>query len=149
MSTFIQIPNRINQLMKRSKLNEIFIYAAIRSQIKDNTYKAAYPQEQLAELIHKDERTIRNYIKELEDLSLIKNTEKQFGKGEYAHNVYQFDYLKDDYFILSPDFITVNRISSKLKGLMMLIKTYCINGTNYLQFTSKAKLSELLHIGKN
>ena len=135
--------------MKRSKLNKIFIYAAIRSQIKDQTNKAAYPQEQLAELIQKDERTIRNYIKELEDSSLIMNTEKRFGTGEYAHNVYQFDYLKNDYFILSPDIITENRISPKLKGLMMLIKTYCINGTNYLRFTSKAKLSELLHIGKN
>lgn len=34
MSTFIQIPNRINQLTKQSKLEEIFVYAAIRSQIK-------------------------------------------------------------------------------------------------------------------
>ena len=34
MSTFIQIPNRINQLTKKSKLEEIFVYAAIRSQIK-------------------------------------------------------------------------------------------------------------------
>ena len=36
MSTFIQIPNRINQLTSKSKLDEIFTYAAIRSQIKDN-----------------------------------------------------------------------------------------------------------------
>lgn len=35
MSPFIQIPNRINQLTKKSKLEEIFTYAAIRSQIKD------------------------------------------------------------------------------------------------------------------
>ena len=34
MSRFIQIPNRINQLTKQSKLEEIFVYAAIRSQIK-------------------------------------------------------------------------------------------------------------------
>ena len=40
MSTFIQIPNRINQLTSKSKLEEIFTYAAIRSQIKDNSCKA-------------------------------------------------------------------------------------------------------------
>ena len=36
MSTFIQIPNRINQLTSKSKLEEIFTYAVIRSQIKDS-----------------------------------------------------------------------------------------------------------------
>ena len=34
MSTFIQIPNRIKELTNKSKLDEIFTYAAIRSQIK-------------------------------------------------------------------------------------------------------------------
>jgi hypothetical protein len=43
MSTFIQIPNRINQLTKKSKLEEIFTYAAIRSQIKGSDLLAAFP----------------------------------------------------------------------------------------------------------
>ena len=34
MSPFIQIPNRIKELTNKSKLDEIFTYAAIRSQIK-------------------------------------------------------------------------------------------------------------------
>lgn len=149
MSTFIQIPNRINQLTKKSKLEEIFTYAAIRSQIKDDSYKASLPQSQLAELIGVNERTIRNYIDTIEKSGLIKGTTKKHGTGEYAHNVYQFDYLNNEYFIINPDLIKEESISSKLKGLLMLIKSYCFKGTNYLQFNSKIHLSEILHIGKN
>ena len=137
MSTFIQIPNRINQLTKRSKLEEIFTYAAIRSQIKDNSYKAIMLKIQLAELIGVNERTIYNYTDTLEKSGLILDITKQHGTGEYSHNVYQLDYLKEEYFIMNPDLIHEESISPKLKGLLMLIKSNCIKGTNYLQFNSK------------
>ena len=137
MSTFIQIPNRINQLPKRSKLEEIFTYAAIRSQIKDNSYKAIMLKDELAELIGVNVRTIYNHVDMLEKSGLILDITKQHGTGEYSHNVYQFDYLKDEYFIMNPDLIHEESISAKLKGLLMLIKANCIKGTNYLQFNSK------------
>ena len=137
MSTFIQIPNRINQLTKRSKLEEIFTYAAIRNQIKDSSYKAIMLKIQLAELIGVNERTIYNYTDTLEKSGLILDITKKHGTGEYAHNVYQLDYLKEEYFIMNPSLITEESISAKLKGLLMLIKTNCFKGTNYLQFNSK------------
>ena len=137
MSTFIQIPNRINQLPKRSKLEEIFTYAAIRSQIKNESYKAIILKDELAELIGVNVRTIYNHVDILEKSGLILDITKQHGTGEYSHNVYQFDYLKDEYFIMNPDLIHEESISAKLKGLLMLIKTNCIKGTNYLQFNSK------------
>ena len=137
MSTFIQIPNRINQLPKRSKLEEIFTYAAIRSQIKNESYKAIMLKDELAELIGVDVRTIYNHVDILEKSGLILDITKQHGTGEYSHNVYQFDYLKDEYFIMNPDLIHEESISAKLKGLLMLIKANCIKGTNYLQFNSK------------
>ena len=137
MSTFIQIPNRINQLTKRSKLEEIFTYAAIRSQIKDNSYKAIMLKNQLAELAGVNERTIYNHIVTLEKSGLILDITKKHGTGEYAHNVYQLDYLKEEYFIMNPNLITEESISTKLKGLLMLIKSNCIKGPNYLQFNSK------------
>ena len=149
MSTFIQIPNRINQLTKNSKLNEIFIYAAIRSQIKDNSYTAAYPQEQLAALVNETDRTIRTYIETLEASGLIIDITKEYGIGEYAHNVYHFDYLDKEYFAISPDFIKNETISSKLKGFLLLIKTHCVKGTNYIPFNSQAELASILNIGKN
>ena len=137
MSTFIQIPNRINQLPKRSKLEEIFTYAAIRSQIKNESYKAIMLKDELAELIGVNVRTIYNHVDILEKSGLILDITKQHGTGEYSHNVYQFDYLKEEYFIMNPDLIHEDSISAKLKGLLMLIKANCIKGTNYLQFNSK------------
>ena len=137
MSTFIQIPNRIIQLPKRSKLEEIFTYAAIRSQIKNESYKAIMLKDELAELIGVNVRTIYNHVDILEKSGLILDITKQHGTGEYSHNVYQFDYLKDEYFIMNPDLIHEESISAKLKGLLMLIKANCIKGTNYLQFNSK------------
>jgi DNA-binding transcriptional ArsR family regulator len=137
MSIFIQIPNRINQLPKRSKLEEIFTYAAIRSQIKNESYKAIMLKDELAELIGVNVRTIYNHVDILEKSGLILDITKQHGTGEYSHNVYQFDYLKDEYFIMNPDLIHEESISAKLKGLLMLIKANCIKGTNYLQFNSK------------
>ena len=137
MSTFIQIPNKINQLTSKSKLEEIFTYAAIRSQIKDSNLEAAYPQNQLAELVGVHERTIRNYIDTLEKSGLILDITKKHGYGEYAHNVYQLEYLNKEYFIMNPSLITEQSISPKLKGLLMLIKANCVKGTNYLEFNSK------------
>ena len=137
MSTFIQIPNRINQLTKKSKLEEIFTYAAIRSQIKNESYKAIMLKDELAELIGVNVRTIYNHVDILEKSGLILDITKQHGTGEYSHNVYQFDYLKDKYFIMNPDLIHEESISAKLKGLLMLIKANCVKGTNYLEFKSK------------
>lgn len=137
MSTFIQIPNRINQLTKKSKLEEIFTYAAIRSQIKNECYKAIMLKDELAELIGVNVRTIYNHVDILEKSGLILDITKQHGTGEYSHNVYQFDYLKDEYFIMNPDLIHEESISAKLKGLLMLIKANCVKGTNYLEFKSK------------
>ena len=121
----------------KSKLEEIFTYAAIRSQIKDNSYKAIILQNQLAELMNVTDRSIRNYINTLENSGLIKDTTKKHGKGEYAYNVYQFDELTKEYFIMEPSLITEQSISPKLKGLLMLIKANCIKGTNYLHFNSQ------------
>ena len=84
-----------------------------------------------------DERSIRNYIDTLEKFGLIMNTTKKHGYGEYAHNVYHFDYLSKEYFIMNPGLITEQSISAKLKGLLMLIKANCVKGTNYLPFNSK------------
>ena len=91
----------------------------------------------MAELVGVHERTIRNYIDTLENSGLILDPTTKHGYGEYAHNVYQLKYLNKEYFIMNPDLIHEDSISAKLKGLLMLIKSNCIKGTNYLQFNSK------------
>lgn len=102
----------------------------------------------MAEGLGVTDRTVRAYVEELEQANFFTIT-KRCGIGEYAHNVYHLDYLSEDYFVIEPEFITDKNIAPHLKGLLLLMKTYCVKGTNYLQFSSKEALAKLLHIGKN
>lgn len=102
----------------------------------------------MAEGLGVTDRTVRAYVEELEQANFFTIT-KRYGIGEYAHNVYHLDYLSEDYFVIEPEFITDKNIALHLKGLLLLMKTYCVKGTNYLQFSSKEALAKLLHIGKN
>ena len=134
MSDYIQIPNAIKQLTKRCKHKEALVYAAIRNQIKDNSLKASIAQEELAELLNTTERTINNYVADLKKTGLLKMTERKQGKSDHRYNVYQFDELKKDYFIILPSFLYDRNISPKLKGLLLFIKANCWSGTNFLLF---------------
>ena len=100
--------------------------------------------------MNETDRSIRNYTDILERSGLIKEITKKHGTGEYSHNVYEFEKLEEEYFILNPEFITEQSISPKLKGLLMLMQSYSIKGTNCLPFSSKKHLAEeVLHVGKN
>ena len=162
MSSYIQIPNSITtKLTKRSKQEEALVYALIRNQIKDNSFKASFPQSKLVDYFVEEnrtltdlereykERTINNYVSTLKDVELLKVIDMKKGASDYRYNVYQFDYLKEDYFYLLPPFLEDKNISPKLKGLLLFIKANCLKGTNYLTFNKKEELHKLLHVGKN
>lgn len=162
MSSYIQIPNSITtKLTKRSKQEEALVYALIRNQIKDNSFKASFPQSKLVDYFVEEnrtltdlereykERTINNYVSTLKDVELLKVIDMKKGASDYRYNVYQFDYLKEDYFYLLPPFLEDKNISPKLKGILLFIKANCLKGTNYLTFNKKEELHKLLHVGKN
>ena len=162
MSSYIQIPNSITtKLTKRSKQEEALVYALIRNQIKDNSFKASFPQSKLVDYFVEEnrtltdlereykERTINNYVSTLKDVELLKVIDMKKGASDYRYNVYQFDYLKEDYFYLLPPFLEDKNISPKLKGLLLFIKANCLKGTNYLTFDKKEELHKLLHVGRN
>lgn len=162
MSSYIKIPNSITtKLTKRSKQEEALVYALIRNQIKDNSFKASFPQSKLVDYFVEEnrtltdlereykERTINNYVSTLKDVELLKVIDMKKGASDYRYNVYQFDYLKEDYFYLLPPFLEDKNISPKLKGLLLFIKANCLKGTNYLTFNKKEELHKLLHVGKN
>lgn len=150
MSTYIQIPNSITQLNKRCKHEEALVYAIIRNEIKDNSHKASISQEQIAAIINMTERTVNSYVSDLKDSGLLKVTERKQGESEYPYNVYQFDELKKDYFMILPPLVYDNNISPKLKGLLLLIKANCWSGTNYLKFGGKTTdLAKKIGVGKN
>ena len=163
MSDYIQIPNSITtKLTKRSKHEEAFVYATIRSQIKDSSLHASYPQSSLVDFFIQDEktisdekrlykeRTINNYVAELKKDGLLEVTERKQGESEYPYNVYKFEELVEDYFMILPPFLHDNDISPKLKGLLLFIKANCWSGTNYLLFNGMTTdLAEKLGVGKN
>lgn len=150
MSKFIQIPNEICNLTKKSKLYEAIVYATIRNEIKDNTLKASYSEKALAELLNCTERTINSYISTLKQSGLFNVVQLKQGQNTHPYNVYQFNKLFKDYFIVLPPFINDSNISPRLKGLLMFIKANCWKGTNFIRFSGKTTdLPKTLGIGKN
>ena len=150
MSTYIQIPNSITLLSTRCKHEEALVYAIIRNEIKDHSLKASIPEKQIAGIIKKTERTVNNHVSNLKKSGLLIVAERKQGKSEYPHNVYQFDELKKDYFVILPSFLYDDNISPKLKGLLLFIKANCWSGTNYLRFNGiTTDLAESLCVGKN
>lgn len=154
MSNFIQVPNEIiTKLTSRSKHEEAFVYAAIRSQIKDSTRTASYSMADLADLCNVKERTIYNYIERLESVglfSLLKDKKKQLS-GDHRYNVYQFPYIKDNCIIIDPAFVNkdLSGLTAEQRGIMLFIKANCIDGTNHFQFKSKEELANRVGVGKN
>lgn len=150
MSNFIQIPNLILNLEKKSKFEEAIVYATIRNEIKDNTLKTSCSEKSLAGLLNCSERTINNYVATLKQTGLLKIAQLKQGLSDYPYNIYQFDYLSKDYFIVLPPFIYDNNISVKLKGLLLFIKANCWKGTNFIRFNGKTTdLAQMLGVGKN
>lgn len=150
MSDYIRIPNAILKLTERCKHEEALVYAIIRSQIKDNSHKASISQEQIAAIINMTERTVSNYVSDLKDSGLLKVVERKQGESEYPYNVYLFDEIKKDYFMIFPPLLCDNNIPPKLKGLLLFIKANCWNGTNYLKFGGKTTdLAKKIGVGKN
>ena len=95
------------------------------------------------------ERTVNSYVSKLKKVELFEVAEQKQGKSDFRYNVYQFDYLKEDYFTILPQLFEDKNISPKLKGLLLFIKANCLKGTNYLTFNKKEELHKLLHVGRN
>lgn len=151
MSSYIQIPNSITtKLTKKSKLVEALVYSIIRNEIKDKSLKASIPEKQIADIIKMSERTVNSYVSDLKKVELLNEPERKQGKSDHRYNVYQFDYLKEDYFHILPPILADVNISPKLKGLLLFIKANCWSGTNYLRFNGiTTDLAEKLGVGKN
>lgn len=148
MSNFILIPKSIQQIDKKSKLDEICAYGLIRSQITDNSYTASISQEELASLGGWGKSTVANYIRDLIKLGLMtKGDSEKCKNGDHRYNVYQFKKLEIDYSIYDPFFFMDPNLTSEQKGLIMLLKSHCYYGTNHLSYPSDTKISELVGIG--
>lgn len=150
MSNYIQIPNKIQGIKGRAKLEEIYTYGLLRSNIKDDTYIVSLPKKTLAEVGGWSERSSFNYLTDLENHGLISPAGK--GKGEesgYLYNKYKLEKLTKDYSVYKPEFFSDPRLTSEQKGLMMLLKSYCFPGTRHMAFLSCSNVGKTIGMDRN
>jgi len=151
MSNYIQVPNEIiTKLTKKSKHKTAYLYVMIRNEIKDKKREASIPELELSYKLKMDEKTIYNYIIELEEVGLISNISKRKNfDGDRRYNVYHFPEIKGDNFIVLPSYIDDTSLTAGEKGVMFFIKANCDKGTNHFHFKSMAELKAKIGVGKN
>ncbi len=151
MSNYIQVPNEIiTKLNKKSKHKTAYLYVMIRNEIKDKKREASIPELELSYKLKLDEKTIYNYIMELEEVGLISNISKRKQiDGDRRYNVYHFPEIKRDNFIVLPSYIDDTSLTAEEKGIMFFIKANCDKGTNHFHFKSMAELKAKIGVGKN
>lgn len=71
MSSYIQIPNSITtKLTKKSKQEEALVYALIRNQIKDNSFKASFSQSRLVDYFVEENCTLTDLQREYRERTI-------------------------------------------------------------------------------
>lgn len=146
---YILIPNKkIQQLTKKSKLEEITAYALIRNEVKDDKLQASISENELASTFGVTERTVNTYVKHLKDAGLFIEVNKKMGNGDHRYNVYVLEDPREGFSAISKDLLQDPNLSPTDIGLLILLKTHCLPGTNYLPFSSYSKLGELLKIDR-
>ena len=147
MSYYVKIPNQgIQKIEKRSKLKMILAYALIRSQIKDDTNTASYPEKGLAAICGVEERTMVTYIQDLQTAGLIKAIDKKHGESPYPYNVYLLEHIENDFSMIKPEILFDPLLDADQKGLLILLKSHCHEGTNHMDFPTFEEVAKTLHI---
>lgn len=87
-----------------------------------------------------NEKTIKRSIKHLKDLNYI---EVKF----YKHNYYYIKSIDKNYFLVENSFFD-NHYPAKISGLLLLLKSICINDTNIIKLSDR-KISKILRLSRN
>ena len=124
----------------KNKNEDVYFYAYIKLCSNFNTGISIATQEKLSELTGMPLRTIQNCTKRLRESDLL--TVKTVYDGIKRHNSYHFDLNPDNFYFVDTTFFYVN-IDVKLKGLLLLIKSLCINNTNVTLY-NRTKIAKLL-----
>lgn len=161
MSLFTKIPNQtIKDLAikekpkERHKLNQIYTYCHIMHNISGKANSAICCEIKIAKhfinsnnksfdwnspkgdyYVDNQRRSITNYIKYLKSKNLFKEIKKERYEDHYE-NRYFFVEPNDGYSIIWKDFYEDESIPTEHKGLLILLNTLCLNGTNHFYYKS-------------
>jgi len=140
-TSYIIINKDINKYrFGKNKNEDIYLYAYIKLCSEFKTGISHATQERLSVLTKIPLRTIQNCTKRLRESELI--TVKTIHDGEKRHNTYFFDVNPENFFFVDTTFFYLD-IDLKLKGLLLLIKSLCINNNNITLY-NRTKIAKLL-----
>ena len=137
MERYATITKEINKLCGNSKCSDAYIYACLFSTIDYKTGKSKYNQDTIRKKFDIPESTLKDSIKRLEEVGLLKIQRRNYKKNN--------NYIRKNYYYMNPDpinfFFLLNSyfpldIDRKIKGFILVIKTICLNNTN-TYFTKK------------
>jgi hypothetical protein len=142
MKNYSIIDKEINNYRSGKNKNEdIFLLGYIKACCTDySTGESHVTQEKLCDLTKIPLRTIQSIISRLKMSSLINVETRQIGLKRL--NIYRFNLQPTNFFFVSNRFYYTD-IEQREKGLLLLIKSLCINNSNATLY-NRTKIAELI-----
>lgn len=152
MEKFISIPNSISELKGANRFNLVALFATLKSHICTRDFLVKRYTKALADELDISVEAVKKLIPCLKQTGLLIDITKseEDANGvilEHKCNVYHFkNDMHGDYMMVAPKLLKA-KISSKLKGFILILRSFCKNGSNVVRFKNKSELRELLKIG--
>lgn len=144
--SYITLPKRIVQIKSNSKPLDVYIWAMIRSRSDYRDGISHITIDRLEQITQINQRTIRRSIRRLEEAELLK-IDTCFVDENIRRNRYDTSFRMRDYFMLDREFLR-QKYDSKILGFILLLKSICINGTNYTGW-NKREIAEGIGMARN
>lgn len=144
---------KITSRIQNLNPNEAYTFYCLALKSDYNTLESHIKQENLLEFINTSSTdtitiiTLKRHLKKLNDLGLIKTKTIQIDgdKGRFNRNSYK---LISDNYILVDKKLSELKLTAKLKGFLLILRTLCINGTSLTKYNN-SQIAELTKVGKN
>ena len=144
--SYITIPKRIKKIKSNNKPLDVYVWATIRrySDYKDGTSHITI--DRLEKIIQVNEKTIRRSIHRLEEAGLLR-TSRNFIDAQTRRNTYDTSFRMLNFFMLDRAFFE-REYSPKIAGFVLLLKSVCLNGTNYIEW-NKHEIAQGIGMARN
>ncbi len=141
MKSYTVLSKDINKYRKGNNKNtDICLYAYLKLCSDYRTGICRATQKKIHELSKIKFRTLQSSLSRIRETELVNVKHKN--KGIKTMNVYHFDLNPPNFFFVNNSFYYTD-IEVKEKGLLLLIKSLCINNTNVTLY-SRNKIAQLL-----
>lgn len=141
MKNYIIIDKSIKDYNEGKNKNEdIALYSLIKLCSNFKSGISNITQDKLSKLTDVPIRTIQNFTQRMKKSGLI--TVETTQTGIKRHNTYKFNTKPENFFYLDTSFFKLE-IDIKLKGLLLMIKSLCLNNSNVTNY-NRTKIASIL-----